>query len=141
MDTIKSIELRDANVYPDDRVLQSIIGNSFTIYSKLLTLFTESGLVCTWRYYNDGKAWLCKVQLKTKTIAWMSAWKGYMQVTIYIPEKQLEPVYSLPLSSEMVHRIKATKNVGKSKPCIFQMNSDKVLEDFKQLMQYKMSAK
>ncbi|HMA64672.1 MAG TPA: DUF3788 family protein, partial [Chitinispirillaceae bacterium] len=92
METINTIELRDVNNYPDDTVLKSILKESFISYRKLLELFTTHDMTYEWRYYHDGKAWLCKVQKKKKTIIWMSAWKGFIQATIYFPEKYIDPV-------------------------------------------------
>ena len=94
-----------------------------------------------WRYYNDGKAWLCKVQYKKRTIVWMSAWKGYMQATIYFSEKYINKIYGLDISEEAKEKIKSTKNTGKSKPCIFEIRSKAVLNDFSQLMQFKLISK
>ncbi|PKP08994.1 MAG: hypothetical protein CVU09_13085 [Bacteroidetes bacterium HGW-Bacteroidetes-4] len=36
-----------------------------------------------WRYYNDGKAWLCKVSYKKKTVFWLSVWEAYFKVAFY----------------------------------------------------------
>jgi hypothetical protein len=94
-----------------------------------------------WRYYMDGKAWLCKVQKKKRTIVWMSAWKGFMKAAIYIPAKHLECIYSLPVCENTKERIRTTKNVGKSKPCIFEIRNQKVLKDLETIMQYKIRMK
>ena len=74
--TINNIELRDEHIYPDEIVLRRVLGQSYEAYLDLLNLFQNYEMNCQWRYYNDGKAWLCKVQKKKKTIAWMSAWSG-----------------------------------------------------------------
>lgn len=89
----------------------------------------------------DGKAWLCKVQKKKKTIVWMSAWKGFIKAAVYIPERLLDQVYELPVSHETKERIRATKNVGKSKPCIFDIRNQKVLTDLEKVMLFKIQAK
>jgi hypothetical protein len=94
-----------------------------------------------WRYYKDGKAWLCKVQQKKRTIVWMSAWKGYMQATVYLPERHLEALLSLDISPEAKEKIRATENTGKSKPCIFEIRSKAVLPDFDKVMRFKMASK
>jgi len=94
-----------------------------------------------WRYYKDGKAWLCKVQKKKKTIVWMSAWKGYMQATVYVPEKYINETYKLDISKEMIEKIKGTKRVGKSVPCIFEIRNLTILADFKKLVQFKLNTR
>lgn len=141
METINNIELRDENIYPDENILQGILGESYSAYRELLELFERNELVPEWRYYKDGKSWLCKVQKKKKTVAWMSAWSGFMQATIYMPQRLMEAVYALDISEERKIKIKETKNVGKSKPCIFEVYSSDVLEEFNTVMQFKMTAK
>ena len=78
MEQINTVELRDPNKYPDEAILQSILGDSYLAYKALLELYDTMGMVYEWKYYTDGKAWLCKVQKKKKTVIWMSAWKEYM---------------------------------------------------------------
>jgi hypothetical protein len=141
METINNIELTDESVYPDEEVLKSILGKAYNACCKLLALFDDNGMEHEWRYYKDGKAWLCKVVKKKKTIIWMSAWKGYMQATIYFPEKYLDEIYALDLSEDIKNRIRETKNVGKSKPCIFRVSNVQILKDFEQLMQFKLKVK
>jgi uncharacterized membrane protein len=94
-----------------------------------------------WRYYHDGKTWLCKIQKKKKTIVWMSAWKGFMQATIYFPLKFLETVLALDISEKAKEKITNTKNVGKSKPCIFEIRSKEILNDFEKVMNFKINSK
>jgi hypothetical protein len=79
LETINNIELTDKSVYPDETVLKAVLGKSYRSYCALLALFDRNEMLHEWRYYMDGKAWLCKVQKKKKTIVWMSAWKGFIQ--------------------------------------------------------------
>ena len=139
METINNIELKDENIYPDESVLSEILGQSYNAYRDLIKLFDKLEMNYEWRYYRDGKAWLCKVQKKKKTIVWMSAWRGYMQATIYFPHRFLESVLSLKITEESKEKITNTKDVGKSKPCIFQIRSKEVLVDFEKVMNFKMN--
>lgn len=141
METINTIELRDETIYPDEEVLASIIGDSYPAYSKLLELYKSQDMNPEWRYYRDGKAWLCKVQKKKRTIVWMSAWKGYMQATVFFPEKYLHRVYSLDISKVVMDKIHSTTYVGKSKPCIFEIRNDEILNDFETVMTLKIQCK
>jgi hypothetical protein len=111
------------------------------LYAKLLEFFNQNEMVYEWRYYHDGKAWLCKVQKKKRTIVWMSAWKGYIQATIYFPDKYLEKLYQLDLTEEMKNIIMSTKNVGKSKPCIFEIKDENVFMDFSKVVNLKIACK
>lgn len=141
METINNIELTDESVYPDEKVLRSVLGKSYNTYCTLLALFNENGMEHEWRYYKDGKAWLCKVQKKKRTIAWMSAWKGFMQATIYFPEKYIDEIYNLDIGEETKKRIRETKNTGRSKPCIFRVSNVQMLKDLEKVMLFKLKAK
>jgi hypothetical protein len=141
MEQINDIELRDETVFPDDAVLERVLGPSFPRYGRLLSLFGRLGLTHEWRYYRDGKAWLCKVQKKTRTIVWMSAWPGFMKATVYFPEKDTAGIFDLPLREETKTRIRNTKNVGKSKPCMFDINEEAALDDIEAVLIYKIASK
>lgn len=137
METINCIELRDETIFPDENILSDILEDSYISYIELLDLFKDKELNCEWRYYQDGKAWLCKVQKKKRTIVWMSAWKGYMQVTVYLPARMLDDIKSLGLSDLVIDKILKTKNVGKSKPCIFEIRDSSLFNDFEKVMDLK----
>ena len=141
METTKEIELRDESVYPDEDVLKSVLGKSYPAYAELLRLYDENGMTWEWRYYKDGKAWLCKVQKKKKTIVWMSAWRGYIKTAVYVPVRLMDQVYALNISEETRENIKAEKNVGKSKPCIFDIRNTGTLKDLDAVIQFKIAAK
>jgi hypothetical protein len=141
METVNNIELGDETIYPDEEGLKVVLGNSYPAYCDLIKLFDDNKLTHEWRYYHDGKAWLCKVQKKKKTIVWMSAWKGFMQATIYVPEKFTEGIYRLNISETRKVEIRQTRKVGKSTPCIFEVRNSAVLEDFNQVMQFKIALK
>ncbi len=141
METINNIELRDESIYPNEIVLQAILDKSYSSYSLLIKLFDQNEMIYEWRYYRDGKAWLCKVQKKKRTIIWMSAWKGFMQATIYFPYKDIERVYNLDISEDVKNKIKLTKHVGKSKPCIFEIRDKEIMRDLEKVMKLKIEFK
>jgi hypothetical protein len=141
MEQINSIELKDETVYPDENVLKAVLGRSYAAYTDMLVLFSKNEMTYEWRYYKDGKAWLCKVQKKNRTIVWMSAWKGYIKATIYFPEKYIDDLDKLDISDERKQAIIETRNVGKSKPCMFDIKNKSVLKEFEVVMLYKLSAK
>jgi hypothetical protein len=141
METINNIELRDEKRYPDKDILREILGSSYESYEMLLKLFSNNDLSHEWRYYRDGKAWLCKVQLKKRTIVWMSAWRGYMQAAVYFPLRLIDKVYELDIREEVKEKIRLTRDVGKSKPCIFEIREPEILRDFEKVMKLKMESK
>ena len=139
MEQINTVELKDPSLYPDATVLKGILGDSYNGYEAMLELYEILGMECEWRYYKDGKAWLCKVQKKKKTIVWMSAWKGYMQATIYIHEKNIEALERLELSESSREKLLSARKVGKSLPCMFEIRTSEVLEDLKKVISLKLS--
>jgi len=141
METINKTELKEKDIYPDHEVLAGILGESYPHYLALLTLLDQNDLNHEWHYYNDGKAWLCKVQKKKKTMIWMSAWPGYMQATIYVPEGRMQEVWDLDLSAKAVERIKAAARVGKSQPCIFDIRDELAVQDLEKVLKLKMKWK
>lgn len=141
METINTVELRDQSVYPDDGVLRGVLGPSFESYLALVRLYDDNGMTHEWRYYRDGNAWLCKVQKKKRTIVWMSAWKGYMQATVYFPEASVGEVCSLDISEGAKEKIAKAKRVGKSCPCTFEIRDNGALDDLGKVMQLKMLMK
>ena len=141
METINTIELTDESIFPDEGVLKKVLGRSFNAYLELLKLFTDNELTYEWRYYKDGKAWLCKVQKKKRTIVWMSAWKGYMQATVYFPLRFLDDILTLKITEDSKSKILKTKNVGKSKPCIFEIRNKKAIKDLEKVMNFKIVTK
>ena len=141
METVNTPELKDENIFPDETVLENALGESYQAYLELLKLYENNGLTWEWRYYNDGKAWLCKVQKKKKTIVWMSVWKGFFNAALYFPERLLGEILALEISEPTKEKIQNTKNVGKSRPCIFEVRNTKILKDLETVMLYKISAK
>jgi len=141
MESINTIELNNPDIIPDENVLKQVLGKSYLAYASILELFNQNSMTYEWRYYKDGKAWLCKVQHKKRTIVWMSAWKGFIKATIYFPEKYVTDIYGLNISQETKNSILNTKNVGKSKPCIFEIHTKSILQDFSVVMLFKLIAK
>jgi hypothetical protein len=141
MESIDKIELTDKSVYPDEAILEGVLGEVYPSYCALLELFARNGMNYEWRYYMDGKAWLCKVQKKKKTIVWMSAWRGLIKAAIYIHEKHLDRLFEVPVSEATRESIRSARKVGKLKPCIFEVRNQEILKDLDQVMQFKIQNK
>ncbi|HEX2958786.1 MAG TPA: DUF3788 family protein [Chitinispirillaceae bacterium] len=134
-------QLIDPNIYPDENVLSDLLGEGYSAFCELEDLYRRNEIEYGWRYYKDGKMWLCKAVKKKKTIAWMSGNIGFIRATIYIPEKYIEDIYNLKMSEATIEMIRNTKNTGKSKGCTFEIRTNKILKDYNEVMQYKMLIK
>lgn len=73
--------LRDQHIFPSTEVLKNALKESYGVYEELIQTITNTqyGLTIEWNYYKDGKAWLCKVQYKKKTIFWLSVWDQFFK--------------------------------------------------------------
>jgi hypothetical protein len=64
-----------------------------------------------WRYYNDGKRWLCKVTKKAKTICWISIGEEFFKVGFYFANKAEETIKKSSLDGAIKKRwLKNEKN-------------------------------
>lgn len=139
--SVDDLRLRNEHIYPDEKVLQSVLGPSFMVYEKIIDLSEEYKLTLEWKYYRDGKAWLCKFQKKKKTILWISAWDGFIKATFYFPTRIIEQVYDLDISPSQKDLIKSARAIGKTHPCTFELRDGQYLQDFKKVMELKISIK
>ncbi len=123
--------LNNPEIYPNENVLALVLGNSFVLYKKLLETFAlkQFELNSEWRYYNDGKSWLCKITSGKKTIIWLSAWDGYFKCSLYFHEKYSAEVESLPVSKELIERFVDGKTYGKLKALTIDVRYENDLND------------
>lgn len=136
--------LRDPEIYPSDQVLKDVLGD--TVY-KVLESFTETitndeyALITEWRFYNDGKAWFCKVQHKKKTILWLSIWEGFFKIGFYFTEKYIEGIEALDISDTIKDEFVKAKPVGRLIPMIIDVNNRGQIDDLLTIVQFKKSLK
>jgi hypothetical protein len=135
--------LNDSEIFPDDSVLESVLGKAFPAYSSLISAFSgnEIGLVPEWRYYKDGGAWLCKVQYKKKTVFWLSVWDNYFKTGFYFTERHLAGIGELPIDSALKEQIATAKPFGKLFPLSLTFHVAKPRNDLKQIVEYKKKLK
>lgn len=140
MEKNNAIQLTDENVFPDEIVLQTVLGTGYPLYLELLQIFRGRSLSLEWRYYRDGKAWLGKVQHKKKTVVWMSAWKGFIKATVYVPEREAAGLEDLDLPASTKKRLREAQRVGKSLPCTFDLTDDQAVKELEAVVGFKLVA-
>ena len=94
--------LGDKSIYPSDEFLQSILGDKMVFWQKLISYVKDNykDISEEWRYYNDGRQWLFKMQRKKKTIFWASILKDTFRVTFYFGNKAESAIEEEPASSK-----------------------------------------
>ena len=139
----ETILLRDKEIEPTDEVLENALGKElFTIYQELIQIFAdEFSLELQWRFYKDGKSWLCKVVYKKKTILWLSVWENYIKTGFYFTEKTRNGVLELGIDETIKETFSAAKPVGKLMPLIIDIDQLKQIEDLKKVIKYKKGLK
>lgn len=135
--------LRDAEIFPSDRVLKDTLGDVYDVLESFLATITNEAYLLSfeWRYYNDGKAWLCKVQHKKKTILWLSVWEGFFKVSFFFTEKHLEAIAALDISEAIKTELASAKPVGRLIPMIFNINNANQLEELLTVVRFKKTLK
>lgn len=135
--------LRDAEIFPSDRVLKDTLGDVYDVLESFLATITNEAYLLSfeWRYYNDGKAWLCKVQHKKKTILWLSVWEGFFKVSFFFTEKHLEAIAALDISEAIKTELDSAKAVGRLIPMIFNINNASQLQELLTVVRFKKTLK
>ena len=135
--------LRDAEIVPSDKVLKDTLGDVYDLLESFLATITNEAYLLNieWRYYNDGKAWLCKVQHKKKTILWLSVWEGFFKVSFFFTEKHLEAIAALDISEAIKTELASAKAIGRLIPMIFNINNASQLEELLTVVHFKKTLK
>lgn len=136
--------LRAPDSFPSDEVLQNALGDTaYKVLSSFLETITsnEYGLTVEWRFYNDGKAWLGKIQHKKKTILWLSVWEGFFKTSFYFTEKHLEGISSLDIAESIKDEFAQAKPSGRLIPMIFDVSGKEQMDDLLTVVCFKKSLK
>jgi len=129
--------LRDEAIYPSDDILEAALGGIYPAYRAFCAMLEANQVGMEWRYYNDGKAWLCKCQHKKKTVLWLSVWEGFFKTAFFFTETAYEGVQHLPFGQQPIRE----KNVGKFVPIVMEMRGESQLGDLELLVGYKKGLK
>jgi hypothetical protein len=133
--------LNDPGQYPDDTVLAAHLGPAKAVWDELVdgAAAAVEGAELRWRYYQDGKAWLCRVTRKDKTICWVSVWDGFFKTTFYFGEKHHEAIEQLDVDDALKSAY-ASSPGGKLRPLTVEVADRARLPDLYALMRYKAGA-
>ncbi|MFA6199694.1 MAG: DUF3788 family protein [Bacteroidales bacterium] len=138
---MEKLLLREQDIYPNNNVLQTLLGDVFNAYQELEALLTSYDLILNWNYYKDGKTYLCKVTYKKKTVFWLSIWETYIKIGFYFNEKTSLGIYNLDIDQSIITSYDSTKHVGKFRQLIFEIRDNSQFDDLTKIITYKMSLK
>jgi len=135
--------LSDKTQFPTEEIIYSLIGKSKQLWLSLFEYIHKNHPDFTkeWRYYNDGKSWLMKVQRKSKTIFWLSILKDSFRITFYLTDKADKAMDSSTISNELKEQFKNGKSFGKIRGVTITFKNKKDVEYAKSLIGIKLSIK
>lgn len=135
--------LRDPDIFPSEEVLEANLGKDvFQVYQELMIEIAEVGLAPEWNYYRDGKAWLCKVINKKKTVFWLSVWDdNFFRTGFYFTAKNCIGIDALDINDRIKKDFSEAKSVGKLLPLILDIRKKEQLGDLLKIIDYKKSLK
>jgi hypothetical protein len=145
--------LGQPDIQPTEEVIAEALKEANPAYVKFIMELENHDIQLEWRYYTDGKAWLGKGLHrwtgprggnKEATVFWLSIWDGFFRVTIYIPEKSRGEFYRLPLKDEVKQIVTDSRQMGntlKYFPLVFNVDSDQMLEEVFNLIDFRKSMK
>jgi hypothetical protein len=131
--------LNDPGEFPDDAVLARYLGRAKAAWDSFAAGVGEAlpDASLEWHYYNDGKAWLCKVTRKKKTVCWVSVWDKFFKTTFYFTAKNDLDIEGLPIASGLKDAYRAHKPIGALKPLTVEVKNKKALDAVFVLAKYK----
>lgn len=134
--------LTDPDQLPSNELFEVILSKQLLqTYLQIENIISAFGLNTEWRYYHDGKAWLCKITNKKKTIAWLSLWSDCIKTSFYFTEKTREGVMLLDIGNDIKTFFAQAKTIGKLTPLILIIKRPNQADDFKKIAEYKITLK
>ena len=134
--------LNDKSQFPTDQVIFSHLGKSKALWNSLFQYLAREHPDFTqeWRYYNDGKSWLMKVQHKKKTVFWLSILEGSFRTSFYLHENAKQMVDGSTIPEELKDQFRG-KSFGKLHGIRVVYKNKKDIECAKELIGIKLSSK
>lgn len=138
---MESLALKDKDLFPTPELLNTVLAGSYPAYQELGEKLAASDINPDWRYYNDGKAWMCKLMFKKKNLGWLHVYNGHFNVTFYFMERHLQAIADLPIAETVKKEFFETKATGKLLPMTFIVTDRNNLGDVLTALEFKKSLK
>jgi len=143
MDEPEKLVLGDKSVYPSEEILFSIIGDKKIVWKEIMSYVNQNykNITEEWRYYNDGKQWLFKMQLKKKTIFWIGVLRDTFRITFYFGNKAEPLIVNSNLPDKMKDDFVSGKKYGKIRAISIRISGTGDLENIYKLVELKAKMK
>ncbi|HBY01939.1 MAG TPA: hypothetical protein DEG92_05265 [Rikenellaceae bacterium] len=135
--------LREEYPFPDAGILKKKLGDIYDVYAGFVSVITAEpyNLLPEWNYYKDGKAWLCKITFRKKTVIWLSVCDDCFKVTFYFTDKSKSGIEELEISPSIKESFLKSKNIGKLIPLGIAIRENSQVDDVLKIIEFKKSIK
>jgi hypothetical protein len=135
--------LNDPDIFPSDSVLCRPLGRSKPAWDVFMLLLKNDypQMSVDWRYYNDGKTWLCKVTQKADTIFWVSACDKFFKISFYFTAKAETAISASGLGAELKYSFLHPKGRCSLRTVTTEVRKKTDLQPIKELIEIKLRMK
>ena len=135
--------LNNPEIFPDNEVIKDTLKQSYKAFEMLMSTIAKPdyALIPEWRYYKDGKAWLCKVCVKKKTIFWLSVWDGHFKIGFYFTERFVSGILNLDIAQSIKDDFSSIMPIGKLKPLAISVFREDQIKDVLTVAEFKKNSK
>ena len=135
--------LNDPDIYPSDAVLSKALGRSKPAWNAFMALLKNDypQMAVDWRFYSDGKTWLCKVTQKADTVFWMSAWDKFFKISFYFTAKAEAAISGSSLDEAIKYAFLHPKGKCSLRPITTEVRKKDDLKPIRELIAIKLQAK
>lgn len=138
---METLVLKNKEILPTPKVLENALKESYPTYVEFSNQLTELGMVQEWNYYNDGKAWLCKLLLKKKNLGWLYIYDGYFNISCFFMEKHTTAISELDIDEQIKTAFIQAKPAGKLMPLTVRIKTIGQLPDALKIIGFKKGLK
>ena len=137
------LALPDKNVIPDDNLIFSHIGEMKPVWIALMDHVHDNykDTRGEWRYYNDGKQWLFKMQQKQKTLFWIAIMEGTFRITFYFGKKADPVIETSNLPQKIKDDFRRSKQYGHIKAVSIKITGKSDFGTVKELISIRQKVK
>jgi hypothetical protein len=136
----ENLVFKDPSVKPNKENLFSILGNKGRLWQSIMKFMHENypDVSEEWKYYNDGKRWLFRMNRKKKTIFWIGVLQDTFIVTFYFGDKAESWIESSSLPEKIKGDFKTAKRYGKIRGISTKMADEKDVDNVLKLAAIKL---
>ena len=135
--------LSDPSVFPSDGIICGILGEKEEVWKNVLEYPNANykDVISGWKYYNDGKQWLFKLQYKLKTVFWSSVQGNTFTITFYFGNKAEPLLMESDLPDSMKEQFRAAKAFGTIRPVTLTISENTDINSIFKLIELKTKIK